>query len=471
MFVSITAGVDLARDIESGFFNRLALTPLRGEALLVGQLGGAFVLGCIQAVVYLLVGLATGSRSSAASAARSCCSLLSILIAFAFASLGGLLALRFGTGEAVQGIFPLLFVTLFLSSSSLPRNLIKATWFRDDRHVQPRLVSGRGPAQPRHHRLGRAGARRSAFGFALAITVISPDAVSRGDADEAGARMRRFLDVTRAVAWRSIHNTFVSPAILLPSIIFPLFFLIAFAGGLSRISHVPNFNYGPGYTSFQFVFVFLQSAAFGGVFTGFAVARDFDSGFARRLLLSAPRRSGIIAGYVLGALARWTITAVVVTAAGLIAGMNVAGNAGQLVGLVLLGIGMNFVVGAVGLRLGDVPAHRAGRSADPDAGVRALVPRPGVRAAEPARRLDPHGREAQPGDVCDRGGPGSVRGIAGRDRRVDHLPGSGRGGAGGVRATRPRLSRTRRLRLDPAADRACPRCGSCRLRARHEPGR
>ena len=39
--------------------------------------------------------------------------------------------MRFGTGEAVQGIFPLLFVTLFLSSSSLPRNLIKATWFRD----------------------------------------------------------------------------------------------------------------------------------------------------------------------------------------------------------------------------------------------------------------------------------------------------------------------------------------------------
>jgi ABC-2 type transport system permease protein len=56
---------------------------------------------------------------------------LSVMIAFAFASLGGLLALRFGTGEAVQAIFPLLFVTLFLSSSSLPRNLISVTWFRD----------------------------------------------------------------------------------------------------------------------------------------------------------------------------------------------------------------------------------------------------------------------------------------------------------------------------------------------------
>jgi len=131
MFVSITAGVDLARDIESGFLNRLALTPLRGETLLVGQLGGALVMGVIQAVVYLLVGLATGVTLASGVGGALVLLALSILIAFAFASLGGLLALRFGTGEAVQGIFPLLFVTLFLSSSSLPRNLIKASWFRD----------------------------------------------------------------------------------------------------------------------------------------------------------------------------------------------------------------------------------------------------------------------------------------------------------------------------------------------------
>jgi ABC-2 type transport system permease protein len=131
MFVSITAGVDLARDIESGFLNRLALTPLRGEALLVGQLGGALVLGVVQAIVYLLFGLATGVTFVSGVGGVLVLLALSILIAFGFASLGGLLALRFGTGEAVQGIFPLLFVTLFLSSSSLPRNLIKATWFRD----------------------------------------------------------------------------------------------------------------------------------------------------------------------------------------------------------------------------------------------------------------------------------------------------------------------------------------------------
>ena len=131
MFVSISAGVDLARDIENGFMNRLALTPLRSEALLIGQLGGALVIGTIQAVVYLLVGLATGVTLASGVGGAVVLLALSILISFAFASLGGLLALRFGTGEAVQGIFPLLFVTLFLSSSSLPRDLIKAAWFRD----------------------------------------------------------------------------------------------------------------------------------------------------------------------------------------------------------------------------------------------------------------------------------------------------------------------------------------------------
>jgi ABC-2 type transport system permease protein len=155
--------------------------------------------------------------------------------------------------------------------------------------------------------------------------------------------MRRFLYVTRGVAWRTIHNTVVSPAILLPSIIFPLFFLVAFAGGLSKLADVHGFHYGPGYTGFQFVFVFLQSAAFGGVFTGFAVARDFDSGFARRLLLSAPRRSGIIAGYTVGALLRWAITGTVVTIAALIAGMTVDGTASDLLALLGLGIVFNFV--------------------------------------------------------------------------------------------------------------------------------
>jgi ABC-2 type transport system permease protein len=131
MFLAITAGVDLAKDIQTGFLNRLALTPLRGEALLIGQLAGVLVIGVIQALVYLVVGFATGVTVAAGVGGVLVLIALAVLIAFAYATIGGLLALRFGSGETIQGIFPLLFVTLFLSSSSLPRDLIKAGWFRD----------------------------------------------------------------------------------------------------------------------------------------------------------------------------------------------------------------------------------------------------------------------------------------------------------------------------------------------------
>jgi ABC-2 type transport system permease protein len=153
--------------------------------------------------------------------------------------------------------------------------------------------------------------------------------------------VRSFRSVALAVAWRGVHNAFTNPAILVPSMLFPLFFFTAFAGGLSRVAEVPGFDFPAGYTAFQFVFVFLQSAAFGGIFNGFAIARDFESGFSRRLLLAAPRRSGIVAGYALVALVRWLATAAVVTVVALVAGMEVLGSGVELAGLLGLGLLVN----------------------------------------------------------------------------------------------------------------------------------
>src|SRR6185312_10659183 len=120
------------------------------------------------------------------------------------------------------------------------------------------------------------------------------------------------------------------------SLVFPLFFFTAFAGGLSRIRDVPGFHYPPGYTAFQFCFVLLQSAAFGGVFTGFGIARDFESGFARRLLLAAPHRTGIVLGYALAALCRWLVTATFLTVVAFAVGMNVGGSGIDLPALYML---------------------------------------------------------------------------------------------------------------------------------------
>jgi ABC-2 type transport system permease protein len=151
----------------------------------------------------------------------------------------------------------------------------------------------------------------------------------------------RSLAVARGVAWRTLHNVFTNPSLLLPSLVFPLFFFTAFAGGLSRIRDVPGFDFPSGYTAFQFVFVLLQSAAFGGVFTGFGIARDFESGFARRLLLAAPNRTGIVLGYAAAALGRWLVTAAFLTVVALAAGMNVGGSGVDLVGLYTLAVIVN----------------------------------------------------------------------------------------------------------------------------------
>jgi ABC-2 type transport system permease protein len=150
-----------------------------------------------------------------------------------------------------------------------------------------------------------------------------------------------FWSVALAVGWRNAHNFFTKPAMVLPALLFPLFFFTAFAGGLSRVDSIPGFDYGAGYTTFVYGFVLLQASAFGGIFTGFSVARDFESGFSRRLMLAAQRRGGIVAGYWLAALLRAVFTVTVITIVALVAGLTIDGTAVDLVGLYTLAVLVN----------------------------------------------------------------------------------------------------------------------------------
>lgn len=137
LFASGIAGTDLARDIDTGFLNRLALTPVRGSALLLGQIGGALGIGLVQALLYLGVGLAAGVRISSGVPGALLILLLALLVAAGFGALGLWIALRTGSGEGVQSQFPLLFFLLFISSMNLPRNLIEVGWFRDLATINP----------------------------------------------------------------------------------------------------------------------------------------------------------------------------------------------------------------------------------------------------------------------------------------------------------------------------------------------
>ena len=153
----------------------------------------------------------------------------------------------------------------------------------------------------------------------------------------------RMTSVALGLATRQISTLVKNPSLFLPPMLFPLMNFIAFAGGLSRLRHVPGFDYRGGYTAFQFVFVLLQSAMFGGVFTGFSIARDFENGFARRLLVAAPHRSGLIVGYAVGALFRWSMVGTMLTIVALIAHMQIGGDGVDLFGLYGLAVLVNVI--------------------------------------------------------------------------------------------------------------------------------
>jgi ABC-2 type transport system permease protein len=137
LFATMNTGTDLARDIQTGFLNRLSLTPMRGIALLCGQLGGVIVLSLVQATVYLSVGLLTGVRIASGPAGVLLLFVFAALVGLGFGALGAFAALRTGSGEAVQSLFPVFFVFLFISSMNIPRNLIGTTWFRDAATANP----------------------------------------------------------------------------------------------------------------------------------------------------------------------------------------------------------------------------------------------------------------------------------------------------------------------------------------------
>ena len=151
----------------------------------------------------------------------------------------------------------------------------------------------------------------------------------------------RFARGAWAVAWRGLHVMAAKPSLIIPSLVFPLFFFAAFAGGLSAVDQAPNFDY-PSYTTFQYVFVLMQSAIFGGVFTGFGIAADFEFGFARRLLIASHNRSAIVAGYAVTALVRALLVWTVVTIVAIATGLEVSGNVGDILEILVIAVMLNF---------------------------------------------------------------------------------------------------------------------------------
>jgi ABC-2 type transport system permease protein len=130
IYAVTVAGSQLGEDLRTGFARRLSLSSTSGAAVLFGQLAGVTVYAVFQGIVFLAVGLIAGAHVKAGVAGAIVLVGFAALYGLALGSIGIMAAQVTGSGEAVQGLFPLLMISVFVSSANLPRDLIKTHWFQ-----------------------------------------------------------------------------------------------------------------------------------------------------------------------------------------------------------------------------------------------------------------------------------------------------------------------------------------------------
>jgi len=177
---------------------------------------------------------------------------------------------------------------------------------------------------------------------------------------QAGERNTSWVPVAWALAQRSLVAVLRIPAAVVPLVVMPMFFVIAFSGSFSRLSDLPAFP-TDNVLNWFVPFAILQGSAFAGFGTGFSTVRDIETGFYDRLLLAPGSRAGLFVGPIIASFVRTTFTVVVVLILGFALGAEFPGGPAGLLVLWVGGLGMALI--ATGWALGlvfRIPNQRAG---------------------------------------------------------------------------------------------------------------
>jgi ABC-2 type transport system permease protein len=130
MMTGNSGAIAFAIDMEMRFTDRLYAAPIARSSVILGRLAATAVLGAMIAVYFIVLGLIFGASIHEGALAVLWIIVLTSVSALAFGSIGAAIALRSNSASVVQGIFPLVFVILFLSDAFFPANLMlePAAW-------------------------------------------------------------------------------------------------------------------------------------------------------------------------------------------------------------------------------------------------------------------------------------------------------------------------------------------------------
>ncbi len=122
----VAAGIAVALDIEGGFFDRLIASPIPRVAIVLGSVLAAGVIAVVQVAYFLVLGLAFGAEIKGGVVGVLAVLAIGVVAGTGFGALGVMIALRARNASTVQGIFPIVFVVLFVSSAFFPENLLSS---------------------------------------------------------------------------------------------------------------------------------------------------------------------------------------------------------------------------------------------------------------------------------------------------------------------------------------------------------
>lgn len=154
--------------------------------------------------------------------------------------------------------------------------------------------------------------------------------------------------VVRQLAWRGVIGLVRVPVTVIPVVVMPVFFTLAFSGAFSAITNIPGFPTG-NILDWMVPFAVLQGAAFAGFGAAFGAGRDLENGFFDRLLAAPVARPALVVGPLVFTMLRSLLPLAIVLPVGYLGGARIHGGLAGFVMLLVATLGVAVLAGLWGL--------------------------------------------------------------------------------------------------------------------------